>query len=524
MNNMVIKFNGHACIYIKTDNVSIVTDPWLSREGAFLSTWFQFPDNTQLDLEPMRNADYVILSHEHQDHFDINFLKTINPKTKIIIPKYTDSYLYETLRENLKNEIIVANSLQKLKLGPDVTFCPVVQSVPIWDDCTLVFETPEGTIVDVNDMKIINKDFEWIKENFNIDYLFIQFSGANWHPLVYDYSHEKKAEIAKHKIMTKFHHVEELFKSSGAKCLIPCAGPPCFLNDEHFELNFSDESIFPTQADFYEFAKKEGFADKIFLLMPGDIFDPNQDGKIISAKNIQREEFTNRRAYLERYRSRRQDVINKIPSSLPGVKGSLLNKCRQYFEPLVSSSLYFRKKINGRLLLEVTGDVNEKIIIDFTKAKDSVKSLENESYFYKLSMDSRILDLILDKKLTWEQLLLSLQFKASRNPDMYNEALIVFLRFADANSYKAFEMYETRKDFSDTFILEHEGKKYEVQRYCPHAMGDLSKGRIIDGCIVCPNHGWTFSIDDGKCVSKNSSIRIKKLDKEETTPSVSIHK
>jgi len=518
---MTIKFNGHASIYIKTENVSIVTDPWFSKEGAFLSTWFQFPDNTQLDLTPIRNADYIVLSHEHQDHFDLNFLKTINPKTKIIIPKYTDSYLYDTLRDNLKNEIIVANSLQKIRLSQDVTFCPVVQSVPIWDDCTLVFETPEGTIVDVNDMKIINKDFEWIRNNFKINHLFIQFSGANWHPVVYDYPHQRKAEIAKHKIETKFHNVAELFRGSGADNLIPCAGPPCFLDDEHFELNFSDESIFPTQAAFYEFLKKEGLADKTFILMPGDTFDPSQDCKLISEKNVQLEEFTNRRQYLESYKARRKDIINKNLSALESPTRSQLDRCKEYFEPLVGSSQYFRKKINGRLLLDITGAVSEKIIIDFSKEKDSVKLFENENFFYKLEFDSRLLKLILDRKLTWEQLLLSIRFKATRNPDIYNEALIVFLRFADANSYKAYELYETRKDFSDTFLLEHEGKKYEVQRYCPHAMGDLSKGRIIDGCIVCPNHGWTFSIKDGQCVSKNSSIKIKRVDTEEAVPSVS---
>jgi UDP-MurNAc hydroxylase len=311
--------------------------------------------------------------------------------------------------------------------------------------------------------------------------------------------------------MTKFHHVKELFRSSGADNLIPCAGPPCFLNDEHFELNFSDESIFPTQAMFYEFLKMEGLAAKTFILMPGDTFDPTQDCKIISEKNVKREEFTDRRKYLESYRTRRKDILNKIPSSLALPFGSLFEKCKEYFEPLVESSLYFRKKINGRLLLDITGRIHEKIIVDFTKEKNQVKLFENEHYFYKLEIDSRIFNLILEKKLTWEQLLLSLRFKASRNPDMYNEALIVFLRFADANSYEAFELYETRRDFSDTFLLEHGGQKYEVQRYCPHAMGDLSKGRIIDGHIVCPNHGWTFSIEDGKCLAKNSAIRIKKV-------------
>jgi len=513
----MIRFYGHACLYIKTPNASVVTDPWFSKEGAFLSTWFQFPDNTELDLTPVRNADYVILSHEHQDHFDLKFLKTLSHKTKIIIPKYTDSYLYDTLRDNLKNEIIVVNSLQKITLGSDITFCPVVQSVPIWDDCTLVFETPEGTIVDVNDMKIVNKDLEWIKNNFKIDYLFIQFSGANWHPFVYDYSHARKAEIARHKIITKFHNVKANFESSGADYLIPFAGPPCFLDDEHFELNFSDESIFPTQTDFYEFAKKEEFAHKTCILMPGDAFDPSQDCKTISEKNIQREEYKMRRQYLESYKLRRQDIIKKELSTIEVPNESLLGKCKEYFEPLIESSSYFREEINGKILLDITGGTKEKIIVDFSKEKDSVKLFENEDFFYKLEIDSRFLNLILAKKLTWEQLLLSIRFKASRNPDVYNEPLIVFLRFADANSYKAYELYEKRKDFSDTFLLEYEGEKYEVQRYCPHAMGDLSKGRIVDGCIVCPNHGWKFSIKDGMALSKNASITVKKVSQGKET-------
>jgi nitrite reductase/ring-hydroxylating ferredoxin subunit len=158
--------------------------------------------------------------------------------------------------------------------------------------------------------------------------------------------------------------------------------------------------------------------------------------------------------------------------------------------------------------------MSEKIIVDFTRKDNSVKKFEGEDFFYRLEIDSRILLLILEKKLSWEQLLLSLRFKASRNPDVYNEPLVVFLRFADPKSYEAFELYEKRKDLSDTFILNYEGKKYEVQKYCPHAMGDLSKGRIVDGCIVCPNHGWTFSISDGMCVSKNASIKIRQLEQE----------
>ena len=73
---MELKFFGHASVYIKTDKVSIVTDPWFSKKGAFLGSWYQFPDNTEIDFSWTKDLDYVCLSHEHEDHYDIEFLKS----------------------------------------------------------------------------------------------------------------------------------------------------------------------------------------------------------------------------------------------------------------------------------------------------------------------------------------------------------------------------------------------------------------------------------------------------------------
>ena len=69
----MIKFLGHASIYIKTDTTSLVVDPWFSKGGAFLHTWFQYPDNTEIDFSWIQNLDYVCISHEHEDHFDLKF-------------------------------------------------------------------------------------------------------------------------------------------------------------------------------------------------------------------------------------------------------------------------------------------------------------------------------------------------------------------------------------------------------------------------------------------------------------------
>lgn len=39
---------------------------------------------------------------------------------------------------------------------------------------------------------------------------------------------------------------------------------------------------------------------------------------------------------------------------------------------------------------------------------------------------------------------------------------------------------------------------------CPHREAPLSKGKLVDGCVVCPYHGWSFG-SEGRCVEVPSS-------------------
>ncbi len=39
---------------------------------------------------------------------------------------------------------------------------------------------------------------------------------------------------------------------------------------------------------------------------------------------------------------------------------------------------------------------------------------------------------------------------------------------------------------------------------CPHREAPLSAGTVVDGCLVCPYHGWSFG-DDGTCVNVPSA-------------------
>jgi UDP-MurNAc hydroxylase len=499
---------GHASFRMTHGGVTVLIDPWLSVSGAFLGSWCQFPDNSGLDLDELRRSDFVLISHDHQDHFDLGFLRTLSAATVVVIPRYRHSYLADTIRRELPNRLIEIDDRQPFELGPGITVTPVLQSVPIWDDCAFIIQTPTETILDLNDLKIPDVDLAWVAGNFDIDWLLLQFSGANWHPHVYTYSEAKKTILARRKILTKYHHVAAVVDALDPTSVVPCAGPACFLDDRLFDLNFSEHSIFPGADDFYQFARSAGFGERVRILMPGDELLPGRDGQAQSRRNLELAPYAQKRAYLEAYRERRRPALQAHLAAIAQPDGPLLARFVEHFTPLVLANPYLAERIGGGFLIETTGAEPEQIFVDFGDRSTPVRPYAGEAWIYRLRTEARFLNEIVEQRLRWEELLLSMRVELSRVPDVYSEPLTVFLRFADARQYEVFEAYEKNRIADDSFVLPHHGRTVEVQRTCPHAGGDLAKGRIEGDCIVCPVHGWRYSLLDGSSVHPGYSIRV----------------
>jgi len=47
-------------------------------------------------------------------------------------------------------------------------------------------------------------------------------------------------------------------------------------------------------------------------------------------------------------------------------------------------------------------------------------------------------------------------------------------------------------------IFRYDGKVSAVSNRCAHQMGPLGEGRVIDGCITCPWHGWQYDPATGR--------------------------
>lgn len=51
-----------------------------------------------------------------------------------------------------------------------------------------------------------------------------------------------------------------------------------------------------------------------------------------------------------------------------------------------------------------------------------------------------------------------------------------------------------------------EGRYFCLEDACPHESASLSEGRILNGEVVCPWHGWRYKLEDGSCSSLPSSM------------------
>ena len=95
---------GHSTFLIKTDGVTILTDPIFSdRASPFSNIGPKRLIPPSMDINDLPNIDFVTVSHNHYDHLDVPTLKQlskINPNTIFLIPAGDLKLLH---RKGIKN-------------------------------------------------------------------------------------------------------------------------------------------------------------------------------------------------------------------------------------------------------------------------------------------------------------------------------------------------------------------------------------------------------------------------------------
>jgi UDP-MurNAc hydroxylase len=494
---------GHAGLRLDTAGGSILCDPWSN--PAYLESWFPFPANDSLAWDQLGECDYLYVSHLHRDHFDpVLLARHVRKSARVLLPDYRTSDLEEALRSLGFRHIVRCPNGTPVDLdGVRVMIEALVSPAdgPIGDSA-LAVDDGTARVYDMNDAR--PPDTSAIERFGPIDAHLLQFSGAIWFPMVYDFPKRAKEALAQQKRGRQLDRARRYVEAVGARYVVPFAGPPCFLDEDLFELNDFDGSetnIFPDQPVFLEHLVEHGITGGQ-LLVPGSVMTL-LDGRceVSHPGPDPMRPFTHKRAYLEDYAARMRPAIElrrARRAALPRTP-DLLGRLKAWWEPLLEVADYICDGVGGPVLLDLGED---RIVIDFPQRTVRLPEAD-EKYRYRYRVERDLVeDVMRADEVDWvNSLFLSLRFRASRIGP-YNEYIYTFFKcLSPERIYYAEGWYADRSGETETIALDG----WQVQKRCPHLKADLSRFGTLEGddVLVCQMHGFRFDLTTGRCLNSH---------------------
>ncbi|NUP50943.1 MAG: MBL fold metallo-hydrolase [Catenulispora sp.] len=522
MDGPLVTSLGHAGLRVEASGLKLLCDPWLSPGGAFLGSWFQFPDNSHLRTVPgLLDADWVAVSHEHLDHMDLAFLAALPAGVRVVIPKYPAPTCRNRLTAAGVRHVIELEAWRRLPLNTRGDWLTVIpEQSPMCHDAAFLIVADGVSIMHTNDARISLAQTRraMAEAGGPLDLMAVQMSGASWHPICYDYPPEIVAKICADKRGNKFKAVTRLVRSAKPRLVLPYAGPPCFLDPTlaHHNAQIPEPGIFPDQAQATAWLRDRIPGQETLLMLPGDSVQLAS-----TSHGVTRDAHWEGFAYddsvavanhLEAYAASRAQEIADVWAAHPdpAAGSGLAERFAEHFTRLGGMNSYFLDRIAMTVRFDVSGadggmwDVQlgpERTVVNLDP-----KDRSNEAVQYKLTMEARWLEAVLSGEARWEDLFLSLRFQSWRCPDVYNDYLVGLLKHADVDALQAVQDYETKRDPNEMVTLQSGDRTFEVTRYCPHAGEDLAEGAVIENTaegpvLRCLAHNFGFSLTTGECLN-----------------------
>ncbi|HET9730050.1 MAG TPA: Rieske 2Fe-2S domain-containing protein [Acidimicrobiia bacterium] len=501
---MRITFLGHVGFWVDTAGGSVLCDPWFT--PAYFGSWFPFPRNDGLDPHAFSRPDYLYISHAHRDHFDPEWLQAhVDKGARVLLPDFGSSFLEQELRGIGFERFVHTRDGEAFDLDglQAWIFSFSTPADGPLGDSLIVLDDGSARFVNQNDARPGQP--ERLQALGPFDAQAVQFSGAIWYPVAYDFPSDRKAALAREKRTNQMARARQYVEWIDAAHVFPCAGPPAFLDDALFGLNDFDRdpaNIFPDQTVFLDVLEQAGITTGE-LLLPGSTVDLTRDEYVVTHAlddAARKAPFVDKRAYVEHYRDDWTPWLTAERASWSTSSDDVVGALAAWFEPLLERAPITSAGIAGLVVLDV-GDPNHNVAIDFVDSK--VRRWHGEPFVYKLDVDRRLIATLVERHTDdWvNSLMLSCRFVAHRpDSDNFNEYVMTFFKALSPERMAYVERsYRERRRHADEFF-ERDG--WRIERWCPHRQADLTRfGEIDDGVLTCSLHHWQFDLRDGRCLT-----------------------
>ena len=183
-------YMGHASVMSVFSGKKILFDPVVLSK-PYADSWAFFP--AQVADQSVFDVDAVVVSHIHQDHYDIEFLKALDRKVKIVVVGGRPSFIEDLQFEGVKNlQIVEPETVTEILEG--VCMYGVIHESNGIDSSAIVFNDA-FCIYHGND-NYLQPDslMKFARVGPRIDVACIPYAYIHWYPFRLEYDEGEAAE------------------------------------------------------------------------------------------------------------------------------------------------------------------------------------------------------------------------------------------------------------------------------------------------------------------------------------------
>ncbi|MFI5135361.1 MAG: MBL fold metallo-hydrolase [Chitinophagales bacterium] len=243
---MKISYICHACLYVETSDAKIVCDPWWNGP-AYQNQWHVFPK--PMNEKICEQADFILISHGHEDHLHAPTLQLLNKNAKVFFPFQWKEGIHEFLSDLGYQNVAEAISFKSYQIAPETKITYVANNL----DAFIVIENKGEVLVNLNDSlnahhkNVIRLFMKQIKQRWEkIDYLFCGLGGAGYFPNTVHHPNKNDVEVGKLREQFLAHNFCKLVNGLQPKCVLPFLPGFALLADDKRWINsvkFSREDL-----------------------------------------------------------------------------------------------------------------------------------------------------------------------------------------------------------------------------------------------------------------------------------------
>jgi UDP-MurNAc hydroxylase len=489
---------GHAGLDVRLGSTRVVCDPWLSGSGAgagaYLGSRHPFPRNDALRAAALHDTPNLFLSSPRPEHFDVETLRGFPRAVRVLVPAFPSRALTDELSALGFSNVVALPDGERFELGGGAR-ATVLHGTPRHElAATLVLEAGGDVIADQNDCLLDRAALARLAA-LRPALHFRSFAGRSHFPGSYDFPPDAMAgHVAAETARLLGQFLAEV-AGVGARYVVPM-GPACFLDEEGFPLNCGDSVFLDTEALVARVAAEApGLAERLRPLHPGDAAcGVGADWSFAS-----RRPYADKRAYLAAYRADRAAGV-----------AARLAALRARAAPLDAEALTRQMRIYFHNLFrfdDATWDMDELVRValrdgpslwlDFRARPMRTRLACDEPAAYTLTLDTVWMTLLMQRQVTWTELMLGNKVRFRRDPDRESPGLRRHLETAHDEALFAL----VRQESPELVTVEDETHAYVCQKYCPHEGRSLAHAPVAGGVLTCTAHGWRFDLrEGGKCL------------------------